>query len=133
MRIVKKILSYFNSDKLLNLENFGLLLVLISSCFLIFTGICIIFGLYQTIEIFKATKIDHIRILVGILEIMISILIILPRTSLIGIFLLGIIMGGAISFHLSHLQGRGMEAPIIILLTATIGYLIRNLKTYKLT
>lgn len=131
MKFIKKILNYFNSDKFVNLENFGLLLVLISSCFLIFVGCCKIFGLYQTKEIFEATKLQNFRVVVGIIEILISILIILPRTSKVGIFLLGIVMGGAISFHLSHLQGKVIEAPIIILSTATIGYIIRNFRTYN--
>lgn len=127
MRLIKKLHNYLNSGKWISFENFGIALILISSIFLIFSGTCKILGLLETKVIFNSLKLQNYRVPIGVCEILVSILLFIPKLSQIGIFFLAILTGGAISVHLSYLQGQALEGPIIILICVTLGYIFRNL------
>lgn len=63
---------------------------------------------------------------ISISEFVISILVLFPKTTKIGLFLLGVFMGGAMSIHLSFNEGTFTLVPLFILSSVTIGYVIKD-------
>lgn len=66
--------------------------------------------------------------LVGVLELTGLVLLLIPRTVILGAILLGSIMSGAVVAHLSLMNGNGVLFPIIIGSLSWLSYLFREKK-----
>ena len=110
----------------INRKNLGLFLIVIPMLLLMTSAFSKFFGSTSSIEMFeKWGMLEHMR-WISISEFIISTLVLFPKTSKIGIFLLGIYMGGAMSIHLTHMEGNLILVPLFILVSSVLGYLIKD-------
>jgi DoxX-like family len=73
---------------------------------------------------FTAMGFYDLRMLIGGIEILCAVLLLIPRTSTIGVWMSGGYWGGAIATDLTH--GHSPVAPIIILAILGLVALVRN-------
>ena len=66
------------------------------------------------------------RILTGLLEVVGAIGLFVPRFTFYAAVLLGVVMIGAIGFHLTTLGGNPTPPIILLMLSASIAWLTRN-------
>lgn len=102
------------------------LLIVIPMILLLTSSFSKFFESENSVKMFENwNMLPHMR-WISIVEFLISILVLFPKTTKIGLFLLGVFMGGAISIHLSHDNSNLILVPIFILSSVTIGYVIKD-------
>jgi len=76
------------------------------------------------IENFTKSGLDDWRIIIAIGEIMATLLFLLPKTNILGSFLLSSYFGGAILMHMT--TGESIMVPTILLIVIWITTFVRN-------
>jgi uncharacterized membrane protein len=74
---------------------------------------------------FKFMNLENYRLQTGLGEMLGSVLLLVPMTSVIGLVLISTFMGGAVVAHLSLMGGNKKEFPIAVWFGALVGYLLR--------
>jgi hypothetical protein len=74
---------------------------------------------------FKFMNLEKYRFETGVGEMIGSILLLIPMTSVFGLVLISTFMGGAVVAHLSLMGGNKKEFPIGVWVGALVGYLLR--------
>lgn len=129
---MKKLLYSIDINKLVSLKNFGWVLLLITSYFLIVSGCQKLIGEESMVKLFSFLKIPQLRLVIGLLEISAGLLILFPKTSLYGSVLATLILIGAFFVHIFYLRGLGYQAAIILSLTTWSGYFLRRFGFFDL-
>jgi hypothetical protein len=112
--------------KFLNRNTLGNILIFIPMLLLLTSAFSKFFESESAVRMFETWGIiKHMR-WISICEILISSLVIIPKTHKIGIFLLAIFMGGSMSIHLVFSEFRFIIVPFFILFGPIIGYSIKN-------
>lgn len=93
---------------------------------LVISAVMKLVGPKEVVEIFQKWNLAEWRVPIGILELVIGLLVLIPRTHSLGLLLASAYFGGAIATHLQ--QGEAMEAssPAIVLAMLWIGGLLRH-------
>jgi len=69
---------------------------------------------------------DWFRVVTGVIEVAAGVLVVIPRTSLLGAALILPTMVGAVLTHLTHEEARNVPLPLILFaLAAVLAYLRR--------
>ena len=69
---------------------------------------------------------DWFRVVTGVIEVAAGVLVVIPRTSLLGAALILPTMVGAVLTHLTHAETRNVTLPLILFaLAAVLAYLRR--------
>lgn len=129
---MKKLLYSIDINKLVSLKNFGWVLLLITSYFLVVSGCQKLIGEESMVKLFSFLKIPQLRLVIGLLEISAGLLILFPKTSIYGSVLATLILIGAFIVHIFYLRGLGYQAAIILSLTTWSGYLLRRFGFFDL-
>jgi len=82
------------------------------------------FTMPEMIENFTKSGLDDWRIIIAIGEIMATLLFLLPKTNILGSFLLSSYFGGAILMHMT--TGESIMVPTILLIVIWITTFVRN-------
>jgi hypothetical protein len=90
---------------------------------MIFAGSAKLLGLFPPEALAKHGLGDQIR-LIGTGEVLTALLLLIPRTSSLGILLTSSFWGGAICFHMSHAEPYLFQAVLLVLSWA--GAYLRN-------
>ena len=130
--MVKKLLLLLDVKNFLKFENLGWYFIILTSIILGQSGYEKIIGSELAVMNFKILGIDKFTIHFGILELLLSILILIPRTSLFGVVLISVLMIGQIILNIFVAKGVGVYSPIIILLLTWMGYYLRKNGIYTL-
>lgn len=130
--MVKKLLLLLDVKNFLKFENLGWYFVILTSILLGQSGYEKIIDSELAVMNFKILGIDRFTIHFGILELLLSILILIPRTSLFGVVLISVLMIGQIILNIFVAKGVGVYSPIIILLLTWMGYYLRKNGIYTL-
>lgn len=75
---------------------------------------------------FEAWGLSDWRIIIAIGELIATILFIIPRTNILGVFLLSSHMGGAILIHMLHGEPFALQSAVVVLIWITA--FVRNSK-----
>ena len=128
--MVKKLLLFLDVKNFLKFENLGWYFIILTSILLGQSGYEKIIGSELAVMNFKILGFDKFTLHFGILELLLSILILIPRTSLFGIVLISVLMVGQIILNIFVAKGVGVYSPIIILLISLMGYYLRKKGIY---
>ena len=82
----------------------------------------------ESVANFKFMNLSPYLQLVGFMELVSLLLLLIPRTSIVGAILLGSIMSGAVVAHLSLMGGSNVLAPISVAILGWLSYLFREKK-----
>jgi hypothetical protein len=92
----------------------GLVLHLLIGGLMIVSGAAKVLGLVPTEELARHGLLDQIR-LIGVGEMVTAILLLLPRTSSLGVLLASSFWGGAICIHMAHGEPYVLQAALLVL------------------
>lgn len=84
-------------------------------------------GTEEMVGNFNFMKLDKYRTMTGYGELLGSILLLVPFTSLIGMVLITSFMSAAVVMHLSAMGGAKVKIPLLVGIGAVIGFLLRTL------
>ena len=84
-------------------------------------------GTEEMIGNFAFMKLEKYRSLTGYGELLGSILLLIPITSLYGMVLVTSFMSAAVVMHLSAMGGAKVKVPLLVGIGAVIGFLLRTL------
>lgn len=112
--------------KYLTLQNLGWLLTFAVVFLLGSAGINKLVETEQMVNNFNFMHLSNYLIVVGLLEVMSVVLLTIPRTSKYGVILITSIMSGAITLHMSLMEGNGVLVPVSILLISWGAYCLRT-------
>jgi hypothetical protein len=84
-------------------------------------------GTQEMVGNFAYMKLEKYRVLTGIGELFGAALLVIPATSLYGVFLISCFMSAAVALHLSLMGGDKKEFPIIVGVATILGHILRNL------
>jgi hypothetical protein len=112
--------------KYLTLKNLGWVLTAVVVFLLGMSGVSKLLATDEMIQNFEFMKLTPYMALVGVLELIGLGLLLVPRTSLYGAVLIGSLMSGAVSLHLSLMGGAGLFIPILIGVLAWSGHCLRT-------
>jgi uncharacterized membrane protein YphA (DoxX/SURF4 family) len=76
---------------------------------------------------FAYMKLEKYRLHTGVGELLGALLLLIPVTSLYGAILIACFMSGAVALHLSLMGGAKTNFPMLVGLTAVLGYILRTL------
>jgi hypothetical protein len=111
--------------KYLTLKNLGWLLTAIVAFMLGMSGVSKIIGTQEMVGNFTYLHLLPYLSTVGALELTGVILLVIPRTSIIGAVILGSVMTAAAAMHLSYMGGQGLLIPVVLGLLSWSSYLLR--------
>ena len=110
------------------LQKISFFVVIIAlSAILFLSGIAKLSGNEHIVTNFAKWKLESYRVSIGIAEIILVVLLFIPKTRLLGMLLLVTIMSGAVYTHLSHQEP--FYFPLGILIVAVINHFILRPKT----
>jgi len=112
--------------KYLTLKNLGWVLTAIVVFLLGMGGVSKILATDEMVQNFEFMKLTPYMALVGVCELAGLGLLLYPRTSLYGAALIGSVMSGAVTIHLSLMGGVGLLTPVMIGVFAWLGYYLRT-------
>jgi hypothetical protein len=112
--------------KYLTLKNLGWLLTAVVTFMLGMAGVSKIIGTQEMIGNFTYFHLLPYLSSVGAVELIGVILLIIPRTSILGAVILGSVMAAAAVMHLSYLGGQGLLIPVALGLLSWTSYLLRS-------
>ncbi len=101
----------------------GLVLHGLIGALMILSGSAKIFGLMPAAEVEKTGMADQI-VLIGAGEVITAILLLIPRTSSLGVLLTSAFWGGTICLHMSHHENYVMQSVLLVM--TWIGAYLRN-------
>lgn len=112
--------------KYFSVKNIGLFFSTLTSVAFCYLGLSKIIPTSEMISNFNLMNLSNIMQIVGIFEVLGSILLSTEKYSKYGVYLLTYIMVGAITIHLSLFDGQGIIIPIILFCTTWIGHLLKT-------
>ena len=83
-------------------------------------------GTEEMVNYLKALNLEKYRIVIGFIEIINILLYFEPMSSLVGVILIGISMSAATVTHLFLNEKEKVYMPIIVGITAFLGYFLRG-------
>ena len=104
----------------------GWVLVLLIGGALTMSAVMKIVGHPSVVEVMSKWDLETWRVAIGVVELIAAILLVVPRTHSLGLFLVTAYLGGAIATHLQ--QGEALESmsPAIMLAMLWIAGLLRH-------
>ena len=93
----------------------GLVLHILIAALMLFAGSMKVLGLFPADELKKLGHIGDVIWLIGAGEIITAILLVIPRTSSLGILLASGFWGGAICFHMSRNEPYLVQSALLLL------------------
>ena len=84
-------------------------------------------GTQEMVGNFAYMKLEKYRVLTGVGELIGAVLLVIPATSIYGVFLISCFMSAAVVLHISLMGGDKKEFPIIVGVATILGYVLRNL------
>jgi uncharacterized membrane protein YphA (DoxX/SURF4 family) len=115
--------------KYLTLKNLGWVLVILTAFMLLMSGTQKIIGTEEMVKNFTFFNMMPQMVFVGLVELAAVILLMIPRTSMLGALGVSLTMAGAVSVHFALLGGAGIFVPILLGALAWSGHCLR---TYQL-
>jgi hypothetical protein len=111
--------------KYLTLKNLGWLFTAIVTFMLGMAAVSKIIGTQEMIGNFTYFHLLPYLPAVGTIELIGVILLVIPRTSIIGAVIIGSVMAAASVMHLSYLGGQGLLIPVALGLLSWSSYFLR--------
>lgn len=105
----------------------GWILSVVTALFLGKGAVEKIIGTKEMVGNFAYMKLENYRMFTGVGELLGSILLLIPMTSLYGMTLISSFMSAAFVIHLSLMGGAKKEIPILVGIGAILGYFLRTL------
>lgn len=112
---------------MLVLTTIGWVLSVAVSLFLMKSSFDKIRGTEEMKQNFEFMKLSNYRILTGVGELLGSVLLLVPFTSMYGAFLITAFMSAAVVIHLSLFGGSKTNVPLAVGVAAFLGFLFRSL------
>jgi hypothetical protein len=106
----------------------GLILQILVGGMMLAAGSAKLLGLFPPEALAKHGLQDVVQ-LIGAGEVITAILLLIPRTSSVGILLTSSFWGGAICIHMSHAEPYGLQALLLVL--SWVGAYLRNPATFS--
>lgn len=103
----------------------GWVISVATSLFLTKSAIDKIRGTQEMVGNFAYMKLEKYRLMTGVGELLASILLLIPMTSLYGAFLMCSFMSAAVVLHLSLMGGAKTYVPILVGIGGILGYVLR--------
>lgn len=113
-------------EKHLTLKNLGWFFTGLVSLMVLTSGFSKIFATEEMIKNFTFMNLIPYMTLVGVVEVIGSVLLIYPRTSVYGALVISTVMAGAAALHLSLMGGTGLLMPVLIGLIAWTSHCLRT-------
>lgn len=105
------------------LQKISFFIVLIAlSAILLLSGVAKLSGNEHIVTNFAKWKMESYRIYIGIAEILLVVALFIPKTRLIGMILLAVIMSGAVYTHINHQEP--FYFPLAILIVALLNHFV---------
>lgn len=114
------------TKNLFTLKNLGWLLTAVVVYMLGMAGMSKVTHSEEMIQVFTLFNLQDYMLWVGVAEIVSVLLLIYPKTSMIGAIAITSIMSAAIGQHLSCLDGSGVVTPTVIAAVAWSGHCLRR-------
>ncbi len=82
----------------------------------------------DAVTMFSALNLSNYLLIIGIVELIVALLIIVPKTQEIGIYTAFGYFGGAMVAHLTVNDLTGLILPIVFFIITLIGFLLQDVK-----
>lgn len=109
----------------------SIILSLIVALILLTSASAKIFQLDPTVQMFSQFGLLNFIFLIGLLELILAILLVIPATTSIAAFFLSAFFGGAVAIHLANNQLLFAAIPAILILVIWVAAFLQNPETFR--